>query len=1455
VVLSDNLQTIKEFFPATWAMYKRVGENLDHKLTRVISNKEKKLLNLAIEKDPGLFIHNNENPIQEAEKIIEQQEVEPRSDIIFYGIGMGYHIDAFVKKYPGLAFSIYEPVPEVFYQFISNRELRKLPLKSIKKIFIETRPGDAGRFSFGFMNEARNSIVVIELPAYKKAFPEKHQQFFFEFENAVKERRNSIVTNLAFEKRWIINSMLNFKEVLSTPDILIEKRGEFKDKPALIVAAGPSLEEEFENIRHIKEHGLAYIFSVGSAISPLIRNNIYPDAAFTYDPKKENQLVFKELLEKGINTIPLIFGSTTGYETVENYSGPKTHMIISQDKVSSFYLKSKFKREIEIINDAPSIAAVTLQVLVKLGFNPIILAGQNLAFKDKQQYARGISHHPANASDEQLNKALAIKDAEGNEILSSPDFNRMRQQIEMYIKLYKDFTIINSSRGGAHVAGTIFKPLEEVIREELHDKVVDDTWFKSEQSSYNMEFLTAQFHAMNNAYGELDELLNNIKELLREISRLANARNFEQIDRKYAQFNEAFKNLKENQFFKTFIMPMNRVQAEFLRLEINDISEEAEPFLKAKKMTQHFGKFILECEKDIQEISPVFNAMNESINYFIAYERKIPVSHGKSISKSGTAIKIPSQSLLTFLENTGKNPDIIIFHDLKKLLARQYAGGGFNRMDIIVRYMAIEEYFGENNCGYELFSKMQKMRGQKEHSLERFKQLIRSFAKNRLMDKNPITVNENLQLIDGSHRIACALYFDIKKIPIKFELNQGVNPYSLNWFQNNGFLRHEIEFIEKKFNEISRKLGLYFLVILWPPVQVYFEEITLELEKDYPIIGQKDYCFENELEFASFVKGVYAIDDIAAWKIRKKLEYMNNYDKKFRLISILINNPAFRKKANGKSISRQVEKIKNEYRKRYSSRIDNYFYDIIMHMGDNYAHTEHILQVADKDINVQEFLNSINDMNYVLAKVDVPYMPDNFPHDYPLNKDLDLLCTPEDFTFICNKAEDFASQYQDRYQINKHYDDGKELIRFELNNFLCYQIDIRCKADDIEKFDLSGAVSRRKKLRGFYVPDIKDEILLRLREYEKKPGKTQHLEFIKKNARYLNSAQQKRLFQLEQGLNHDFPPEEEKESILGKRYANDGKTVIRLDYKQIIAKKQVETKMRRRVYTYENVDCCICGGNKFERLSSKERNGLYMPVSICKNCGLIQSNPRLEQKSINDFYNLEFNKLFRSSFEPEQYFRAQYHRGELVYQYINKNDSLFKKKARLFVIEVGCSSGGILKYFADQGHQVKGVDLGQEFIDFGKNRYGLDLLAGDISIIPPETEADLIIYRHVMEHILDPLEELEQIKARLAPDGLLYIEVPGVKNLHNTYNADFLYYLMLSHAYHFTLTTLTNLLARNGFCILSGNENIQSVFKKSAYANEIPDYRNDYDQVISLLLELENKNTEHPDIKEGYYAT
>ncbi|MDQ4679420.1 hypothetical protein, partial [Stenotrophomonas maltophilia group sp. RNC7] len=119
---------------------------------------------------------------------------------------------------------------------------------------------------------------------------------------------------------------------------------------------------------------------------------------------------------------------------------------------------------------------------------------------------------------------------------------------------------------------------------------------------------------------------------------------------------------------------------------------------------------------------------------------------------------------------------------------------------------------------------------------------------------------------------------------------------------------------------------------------------------------------------------------------------MNNYDKNIRILTLDIGDPKFRAKAkNSKPISIKVEAIKKKYREKYSKKIENYFYDIIMHIGDNYEHSAHMIKIMQKDIDIIKFLKSIDPYKYALTKVDVPYMPKDFPRSYPLNKDMDIL--------------------------------------------------------------------------------------------------------------------------------------------------------------------------------------------------------------------------------------------------------------------------------------------------------------------------------------------------------------------------------------------------------------------------------------------------------------------------------
>lgn len=306
--------------------------------------------------------------------------------------------------------------------------------------------------------------------------------------------------------------------------------------------------------------------------------------------------------------------------------------------------------------------------------------------------------------------------------------------------------------------------------------------------------------------------------------------------------------------------------------------------------------------------------------------------------------------------------------------------------------------------------------------------------------------------------------------------------------------------------------------------------------------------------------------------------------------------------------------------------------------------------------------------------------------------------------------------------------------------------------------------------------------------------------------------------------------------MLSKRFENDGKAQLSLNEVQVSVRDVINQKITDDSYQFESVPCGICGSNQSEKLSQKDRYGLRLPVVICKECGLIYTNPRMNQSSYAQFYDCEYRQLYHGAEYPiDELYKKTLTRGKRISSFL-KNASLEILGKR--VLEVGCGAGGILSHFRDEFNcEIKGCDFGSQGVEYGVKQHGLDLEVGDLKSISLSWKADIIIYSHVLEHILDLKSEFERVNEILADDGILYIEVPSVKGIRQNYDFDFLRYLQNAHTYHFTLTTLSNLMHQHGFELITGNEFTQAAFKKTE--NVSTSLVNDYEATVRFLKSTE----------------
>jgi SAM-dependent methyltransferase len=138
------------------------------------------------------------------------------------------------------------------------------------------------------------------------------------------------------------------------------------------------------------------------------------------------------------------------------------------------------------------------------------------------------------------------------------------------------------------------------------------------------------------------------------------------------------------------------------------------------------------------------------------------------------------------------------------------------------------------------------------------------------------------------------------------------------------------------------------------------------------------------------------------------------------------------------------------------------------------------------------------------------------------------------------------------------------------------------------------------------------------------------------------------------------------------------------------------------------------------------------------------------------------------------------------------------------ILEIGCGDGYLIRELRSLGFQsVTGID--PSYSTKEKPVEGADIYAGyfprDLPYGRGEQAYDLIVCRHVLEHIEDPRTFVHQIRHVLAPQGEVWVEVP---DLESTIRKNMWSNLYQLHCNYFTSATLDLLLGDYDFrCIQS----------------------------------------------------
>jgi SAM-dependent methyltransferase len=173
-------------------------------------------------------------------------------------------------------------------------------------------------------------------------------------------------------------------------------------------------------------------------------------------------------------------------------------------------------------------------------------------------------------------------------------------------------------------------------------------------------------------------------------------------------------------------------------------------------------------------------------------------------------------------------------------------------------------------------------------------------------------------------------------------------------------------------------------------------------------------------------------------------------------------------------------------------------------------------------------------------------------------------------------------------------------------------------------------------------------------------------------------------------------------------------------------------------------------------------------LAMCQHCGFVFNT---------DFDHTMMN--YDEQYQNEQAHSAYFQKylGELINLLTEKK---FHKKK---IIEIGCGKGFFLEMLLESGFDVVGFDPAYG----GEKSYVIkDYYSDKYAYL----DADLIILRHTLEHIQEPLQFLTAIADSARPDAKIFIEVPSFEWILNQ-NA--FWDIFHEHCNYFTVQSIANL--------------------------------------------------------------
>jgi len=476
-ILAANLEALAHSAPRTAHLLASTDARADIEFHET----EESVLSATL---AGRALASRRRPLAEADTLAAEHDPREAAVFVILGFGLGHHVAALARRLGKtgvlIVFEPDLPLLRAVFERIDCSEW----LSSINIMFFHDADDSAALSAAldGAEGVLALGARIMEHPPSRARLGGAASRFAESFTRLLAAARTVVVTTMVQTETTLRNSLMNLDHYLRTAEGggVSELKDLMKGRPAIVVAAGPSLQRNAHLLRQPGVRERVAIIAVQTALKPLLAMGVRPHFVTALDHHEISRRFYESLDPKRVADVTLVAEPKANPAILDGYPGP---IRCIEDENLGHILGEDLAGDHGKLPAGATVAHLAYYLARHLGCDPVCLIGQDLAFTDGQYYASGAAIHNVWACELNEFNTLEMQEwrrivrgkrtlRKAEDVLGRPVYTD--EQMHTYLAQFerdfysgaeKGLTTIDATEGGVKKSNTRIMSLAEALGE------------------------------------------------------------------------------------------------------------------------------------------------------------------------------------------------------------------------------------------------------------------------------------------------------------------------------------------------------------------------------------------------------------------------------------------------------------------------------------------------------------------------------------------------------------------------------------------------------------------------------------------------------------------------------------------------------------------------------------------------------------------------------------------------------------------------------------------------------------------------------------------------------------------------------------------------------------------------------------------------------------------------------